>query len=69
MMPFYRICPICGAHLDPGELCSDCREAEQNHGDKKRDVPQPAKQTERLKYGLPEQLTLRLYRAGSFGSS
>lgn len=24
-----RICPLCGAHLDPGEHC-DCRETEEN---------------------------------------
>jgi len=23
MRPYYRICPECGAHLDPGEIC-DC---------------------------------------------
>ncbi len=25
-MSMYRICPDCGAHLDPGERC-DCRDA------------------------------------------
>lgn len=24
-MAFYNVCPKCGAHLDPGELC-DCEE-------------------------------------------
>lgn len=24
-MSYYRICPHCGAHLDPGEAC-DCRD-------------------------------------------
>ncbi len=23
-MAYYRTCPECGAHLDPGEACSDC---------------------------------------------
>lgn len=23
-MSFYRVCPRCGAHLDPGEIC-DCK--------------------------------------------
>lgn len=26
-MSYYRICPICGANLDPGESC-DCRAKE-----------------------------------------
>lgn len=26
-MPYYRICPYCGAHLDPGENC-DCQDEE-----------------------------------------
>lgn len=24
-MSYYKVCPHCGAHLDPGEVC-DCRE-------------------------------------------
>ena len=27
-MSYYRTCPRCGAHLDPGEICTDCREDE-----------------------------------------
>ena len=23
-MPYYRLCPVCGAALDPGEICTDC---------------------------------------------
>lgn len=26
-MSYYHKCPLCGAHLDPGEQC-DCQEAE-----------------------------------------
>ena len=26
-MPYYRICPLCGAYLDPGESC-DCQDKE-----------------------------------------
>ena len=26
-MSYYRVCPICGAALDPGELC-DCKDKE-----------------------------------------
>lgn len=22
---FYRTCPLCGAYLDPGESCTDCK--------------------------------------------
>ena len=25
-MSYFRICPLCGAALDPGEACSDCKE-------------------------------------------
>lgn len=28
-MPYYKTCPECGAHLDPGEKC-DCQEEEHN---------------------------------------
>lgn len=27
----YRVCPDCGAHLDPGEKC-DCQEADELEG-------------------------------------
>lgn len=27
-MPYYRKCPACGAALDPGEICTDCRDKE-----------------------------------------
>lgn len=28
-MAYYRTCPRCGAHLDPGEVCDDCRNSSQ----------------------------------------
>lgn len=28
-MPYYKTCPECGAHLDPGEKC-DCQEEKDN---------------------------------------
>ena len=28
-MSYFRICPLCGAHLDPGERC-DCRNKEED---------------------------------------
>lgn len=27
-MSYYKTCPLCGAHLDPGESC-DCRDKEE----------------------------------------
>lgn len=33
-MAYYRVCPDCGAHLDPGERC-DCRD--QNNKEKTND--------------------------------
>ena len=27
-MPYYHICPQCGAHLDPGERC-DCEDGKE----------------------------------------
>lgn len=29
-MPYYKPCPLCGAALDPGEVCTDCREDRQH---------------------------------------
>ena len=26
MSRYYRTCPECGANLDPGEICEDCKE-------------------------------------------
>jgi len=28
MKPYYKICPICGCTLDPGERCEDCNPRE-----------------------------------------
>ncbi len=28
-MSYYRTCPHCGAHLDPGESCTDCHNKEE----------------------------------------
>ena len=30
-MAMYRTCPLCGANLDPGELC-DCQDGEESDG-------------------------------------
>lgn len=29
-MAYYRTCPDCGAHLDPGEEC-DCKDEKEEH--------------------------------------
>ena len=31
-MAMYRTCPLCGANLDPGELC-DCQDGEESDGE------------------------------------
>ena len=38
----YRICPLCGAHLDPGERC-DCQEKEKDDDAPKHRRPQSPK--------------------------
>jgi len=25
-MSYFKVCPICGSHIDPGESCADCRD-------------------------------------------
>ena len=35
-MGYYKICPDCGAYLDPGESC-DCREEEHIAGREERE--------------------------------
>lgn len=49
-MTYYRTCPKCGAHLDPGEKC-DCEDA-QRPGDTKP-LPQPCKVCKDHKAGKP----------------
>ena len=29
---YYNVCPVCGAHLDPGEKC-DCRDTDHEKND------------------------------------
>lgn len=40
---YYRTCPCCGAHLDPGERC-DCEESPVQNGGKKDRSQQEAAQ-------------------------
>lgn len=39
-MSYYRVCPGCGANLDPGEICEDCRENERSARAANTDAPQ-----------------------------
>lgn len=41
-MAYYKVCSGCGAALDPGECCEDCRDAAALK--KEKDTHQPAKQ-------------------------
>lgn len=43
-MSYYRPCPLCGAALDPGEVCTDCRE-EQQHQTGTKVTPKSARKT------------------------
>ncbi len=36
---YYRTCPYCGAHLDPGERC-DCQDKEKEAAPLQRERPQ-----------------------------
>lgn len=31
-MAYYQECPTCGAHLDPGERCTECADRAKEHG-------------------------------------
>lgn len=42
-MAFYRICPHCGAHLDPGETCDCYLEHEQAEAEKRKQETEQAK--------------------------
>ena len=30
-MAYYQECPTCGAHLDPGERCTECADRAKEH--------------------------------------
>lgn len=40
MSRYYHTCPECGANLDPGEVCEDCRENERGARAANTDAPQ-----------------------------
>ena len=39
-MSYYRTCPGCGANLDPGEVCEDCRDNARGARATNTDAPQ-----------------------------
>lgn len=45
-MSYFRICPICGAHLDPGEKC-DCVEEKAAKAYKEQQEQQKPEKAER----------------------
>lgn len=45
-MSYYRTCRICGAHLDPGEVC-DCKKEDKPSDGKKEESKPDGKQEER----------------------
>jgi len=49
-MAYYRKCPICGAALDPGEICADCQ-------DKKEAAPVLQHQDGQVEIGLPTNIS------------
>lgn len=40
MSRYYRTCPECGANLDPGEICEDCRDNNRGARATNTDAPQ-----------------------------
>lgn len=44
-MAYYRECPLCGSHLDPGEKC-ECREERQKPKSKIRLITPSVKEEE-----------------------
>lgn len=54
-MPYYRPCPHCGAKLDPGEPCEDCRET------KEKGALPATKQVEHLFNHSPKRIMTELY--------
>lgn len=54
-MAYYHPCPGCGANLDPGEICEDCRKA------KEKGALPAAKQVEHLRNHSPKRITEVVY--------
>jgi len=63
-MPYFKICPTCGAHLDPSEICDDCKKASEQI---KGALP-AAKQVERP-YNRPPERIMTEYYHGSLRPS
>ena len=53
-MSYYKICPVCGSHLDPGEKC-DCESIEK--------APCSSPPSKRTRSNNPQRGVKILYRA------
>lgn len=60
-MSYYRTCPYCGAHLDPGEVC-DCQNKETAPG-------AVTPRAEKWKQPSPETKLFRPHCTGAVGGS
>lgn len=56
-MSYFKTCPICGAHLDPGEVCDDCR----NTREQTKGALPAGKQVEHLLNHSPKRTASKFY--------
>ena len=61
----YRICPYCGAALDPGEIC-DCKRETESQAPKKRHkkkaAPVRQHRNGQVEIGLPTNISISEYK-------
>lgn len=55
---YYNVCPKCGANLDPGEPCEDCKEKERREEEQKNKAKEMYENM--LKVGDSNQLQMNL---------
>lgn len=62
-MSYYRVCPGCGCNLDPGEVCDECRQAE----NRELDLRTERERLERLArtQGGPRMIPIQRVRKGN----
>lgn len=58
-MPYYRKCPVCGAALDPGEIC-DCQDKETAPVQQHQDGP-------KVEIGLPTDISTPIVQQNKGG--